>query len=105
LFNPNQTHFDVYTDKQSLFVISEIYYPPGWKILINGNPAEKIYKANHAVQAVVVPAGRHKIEVNFAPDSYQRNVQLALGSVSLIFLIILGSLIKHFLEVRRVKAV
>ncbi len=101
LFNPNQIHFKVFTDKQSLFVISELYYPPGWHILIDNEPVSKIYKTDHAIQSIIVPAGEHKIEVNFEPESYDRNIQYATGSLSLIFLIIIGSLIKQFLDKRK----
>lgn len=100
-FNPNQIHFNVYTDKQSLFVISELYYPPGWKILIDGQPVSKIYKTDHAIQSIIVPSGNHIVEVNFAPDSYVRNIQYAAGSMSLIMLLIIGSLVKLFLDKKR----
>lgn len=100
-FNPNQLHFNVYTDKQSLFVISELHYPPGWNILLDGKPVSKIYKTDHAIQSIIVPAGEHKVEVNFEPESYARNVQYAAGSLSLIFIVIAGSFIKQFLENRK----
>jgi len=99
--SPNHTHFKVYTDKQALFVISEIYYPPGWKILVDGQETKDIYKTNHAIQSIIVPAGEHTIEVNFAPDSYANNVQYAMGSLGFIYLVIFGSLIKNFLAARK----
>lgn len=101
LFNPNQTHFDVYTDKQSLFVISELFYPPGWKIYLDGKQVDKVYKTDHAVQSIIVPAGEHKIEANFDPDSFSNDIQLATGSLGIIYLVILSSLVKLFLDARR----
>ena len=101
LFNPNQTHFSVYTDKQALFVISELYYPPGWKILLDSHEVDNIYKTDHAVQSIVVPAGEHKIEVNFEPESYRNNIQYAMGSLGLIYLVIVSSFVKLFLDARK----
>ena len=100
-FNPNQLHFQVYTNKQSLFVISELYYPPGWKILLEGEPVSKIYKTNHAIQSVIIPAGEHKVEVNFEPESYENNVLYAAGSQGLLFLVIISSLVSTFLKNRK----
>lgn len=92
-YNPNGSVFDVYTDKTSLFVISELYYPPGWKIFIDNNEVENIYKTNHAIQSVVVPEGNHKIELRFEPDSYYDNIKLASISSFIVYLVIVSSLI------------
>ena len=75
-FTPNRVNFDVFTDKTALLVISELYYPPGWKIYIDNKQVDKIYKANHAIQAIVVPKGKHKIDIRFEPASYYRNIKL-----------------------------
>ena len=100
-FTPNHEQFDVYTDKQALFVVSEVYYPPGWKIFIDDVPVKHIYKTDHAVQSVVVPAGHHKIDLRFEPDSYYRNIKIASLSAGIIYLTILLSLIQLFLKRRK----
>ncbi|HID40414.1 MAG TPA: hypothetical protein EYP36_12985 [Calditrichaeota bacterium] len=87
-FNPNLREFEVYTDKPALLVLSEVYYPPGWKIEIDGKPVKKIYKTDHAIQSVVVPQGRHTVVMRFEPDSYYSNIRLAWVSVGIIYLII-----------------
>jgi len=94
-FTPNHSQYNVYTDKTSLFVISELFYPPGWKIDIDGKPVEKIYKTDHAVQSIVIPAGNHKIELNFEPDSYYRNVKISYASLGILYLVILFGLYKE----------
>jgi len=95
-FTPDQSSYDVYTSQQALFVISECFYPPGWKILIDQKPVEKIYKANHTLQAVVVPAGHHQIDLRFEPASYYRNVRYAWVALGLIYFIILAGSVNWF---------
>lgn len=88
-FSPNFSKYDVYTDKQALFVISEVDYPPGWKVYIDNKSGHKIYRTNHAVQSVVIPEGRHSVELKFEPDSFKRNVRISYASLSILYLIIL----------------
>jgi len=68
-FEPNKVDWEVSTDTQSLLVISETPYKPGWKAKIDGEEVE-IFIANHVNMAVVVPEGDHKVEFNFHPDSF-----------------------------------
>jgi hypothetical protein len=95
-FSPNYLGLDVYTDKTSLFVISELYYPPGWQIYLDNNRVEKIYKTNHAIQSIIVPEGTHKVELRFEPDTYKRNIKLSFSSLGIIYLIIILSIIKKY---------
>ncbi len=95
-FNPNKLSLDVFTDKTSLLVISELFYPPGWKIYIDGKEVDKIYKTDHAVMSVIVPEGNHKIDVICHPDSYFFYKNVSWAAVSIIYLIILVSLFFTF---------
>jgi len=87
-FNPNKLSMNVYTDKTSLLVISELFYPPGWKIYIDEKPAKKIYKTDHAVMSIVVPEGNHKIDVVCHPDSFFLYRKVSWASVGIIYFII-----------------
>ena len=97
-FDPNHIQFDVYTDKQSLFVISEMYYPPGWKIVVNDQPLEKIYRTNHAVMSFVIPAGQHTVRLDFDPDSFNNNIKMSYASTGILYIIVIVSLILMFRE-------
>jgi hypothetical protein len=92
-YTPNLVKFDVFTTNEALFVISDIYYPPGWKLYIDQHKSDKIYKTNHAVQSVIVPEGNHTVELRFEPDSYYHNVKIAYASVSILYLMIIISFI------------
>jgi hypothetical protein len=91
-FSPNRLEFEVFTDQAALFVISESYYPPGWKLYLDQELISDILRANHSMQAVIVPAGEHIIQLEFDPDSYHNNLSLARISSAIILLIILISL-------------
>lgn len=95
-FTPNTVILDVFNDKQSLFVISELFYPPGWKIFIANNRVEKIYKTDHALMSVIMPAGNHKVELRFEPESFYTNLNLSYASLGIIYLTLLYSLIDFY---------
>lgn len=95
-FTPNEEVYKVYTDQTSLFVISELFYPPGWKIFIDDSEVDKIYKTDHAIQSIIVPEGKHEIVVVFEPDSYYNNIKIAYASVGSLYFIILISLLLDY---------
>ncbi len=95
-FNPNEIQFEVYTDTKTLFVISEMYYPPGWKITVDNNPVDKIYKTNHALQSIVIPAGKHTVHLSFDPDSYKYFINVSYASAGILYIIVILSLIMIF---------
>ena len=58
---------DVQADRDSLLVISEVFYP-GWRITIDGRPAP-IMQANHVISATPVRAGNHQVRYFYDPAS------------------------------------
>ena len=87
--DPHNIEFDVFNDVQSLFVISETFYPKGWTAYVNDKPT-KIFKTNHVLRGIVVPSGKSKIELHFDPVSIRNthNVSLAFTLLSYLLLII-----------------
>lgn len=69
-YKTNHIELETYNDNTSLLVLSEIYYPAGWKAYINGVETE-IYKTNYILRSVVVPEGKNIIEFKFNPKSYR----------------------------------
>jgi hypothetical protein len=57
--------FDIRTNQNGLFVISELYYPDLQQVYLDGQRVDKVYKTNHAVQSVIVPEGTHTLEVRY----------------------------------------
>lgn len=60
-------------------VLSETYYPEGWSLTIDGEPA-KIYKTNYVLRGMNVPAGEHTLRMEFNPVSYIWGGRIAWAS-------------------------
>ncbi len=65
----NVITIDAETDQPSLLVLSEIYYPHGWKAFVDGNETQ-IYKTNYILRSVCVPKGKHTVEFRFEPAEF-----------------------------------
>ncbi len=74
-----------------LVVFSEVYYPYGWYVTIDGKPAEFI-RTNYITRAMIVPAGEHTIEWHFRPKAFDRGIQISYVASSLLLLLLFGGL-------------
>jgi hypothetical protein len=78
----------VYTSSTALLVLSEVYYPAGWKAYTDGNETE-IYKTNYILRSIVVPAGNHEVTFKFDPPMYTLGLNLSRAAWGVAFLCIL----------------
>jgi uncharacterized membrane protein YfhO len=62
----------------TLLVLSEVYYPAGWKAYVDGTETE-ILRTNYILRSVIVPAGKHEVEFRFDPPSYRAGWMLSNG--------------------------
>lgn len=79
--------------KDELAVFSEIYYPKGWQITIDGKPAAML-RVNYTLRALPVPAGMHTIEFRFEPHSIRITDTIAYGALLIMLLTALYLLLK-----------
>ncbi|MEN6444464.1 MAG: YfhO family protein [Candidatus Cloacimonas sp.] len=90
LFDMHNVKYDVATDKNSFLVVSEIYYPAGWKAFIDGKETE-IYPVNHILRGVKIPAGKHTLEMKFISKTYNLSLILSLtGILATVVLLAIG---------------
>lgn len=66
--------YKVKNQSQSLLVLSEIYYPAGWKAYLNQTEIP-IYPVNYILRGLVIPAGDHELELVFDPPSYRQSIR------------------------------
>lgn len=66
-YQADELEFKTESKTPQLAVISEIYYPKGWKMFLDDQEVPYI-KANYLLRAVHVPAGEHTVKMIFAPE-------------------------------------
>ncbi len=90
-YQPNHLSYQSSAPSEQLAVFSEIWYGPnkGWKAYIDGQPAEHI-RANYVLRAMRIPAGDHKIEFKFDPDTYNTGKLISAVTSSIVLAGLLG---------------
>jgi hypothetical protein len=89
-YQPNYLKYTSQNANKGLAVFSEIYYPKGWKITIDGKETEQI-RANFVLRAIEIPAGKHTIEFKFEPEVVRTGSSIALfSSIGMLVLLIGG---------------
>ncbi|MCH5226966.1 MAG: YfhO family protein [Muribaculaceae bacterium] len=82
-YAPNRLNYVSRTSKDNLAVFSEIYFPWGWTATVDGEKVP-IGRVDYVLRAMRVPAGEHKIEFVFDPESLKTTNGLAIVSLVLI---------------------
>ncbi len=83
-FAANRLVIETQTTAERFLVISEIAYD-GWQARLDGKP-HTLYRTDHTLRGLVVPAGAHTIELVYRPRSFRRGIWLAGGGIGLLLL-------------------
>ena len=76
-YEANELEFKSKSKTPQLAVFSEIYYPHGWKMFVDGKEVPYI-KADYLLRAVHVPAGDHNIKMVFDPEVIETGKWISL---------------------------
>jgi hypothetical protein len=85
-YQPNKLIYESESTYDQMAVFSEIYYPKGWKVTIDGEPADH-FRVNYVLRGMIIPSGQHKIAFEFEPDSYYLGKRIAFISTVILFIL------------------
>lgn len=89
-YQANELEFKTQSKTPQLAVLSEIYYPKGWKMFVDEKEVPYI-KADYLLRAVFVPAGNHTVKMLFEPEVITKGKTISLIAFGLFVLLsILG---------------
>ncbi len=88
-YQPNEITLKSQSKTPQLAVFSEIYYPYGWKMFVDGKEVPYI-KADYLLRAVHLPAGNHTIKMIFEPEVIEKGK--IFSSIALAVFIILSGI-------------
>ena len=87
-YNPNKLQYEYSASNKSFAVFSEIYYNPGWTVLLDGEKIE-FTKVNYLLRGLELPQGKGNIEFVFEPTSVKLG-QILTWISSILILALLG---------------
>lgn len=88
-YKPNHLQYQSNAKKDQLAVFSEIYYDKGWKAYID-DVLVPHFRANYVLRAMIIPAGKHKIDFKFEPEVFAIGEKVSFASSLLLILLVLG---------------
>lgn len=65
---PDRLSYTSECSVDKIAVFSEIYYPEGWHLYVDGKETE-IGRVNYTLRAAVIPAGKHTVKMEFVPEA------------------------------------
>ncbi|HSH51311.1 MAG TPA: hypothetical protein VK982_06275 [Bacteroidales bacterium] len=90
-YTPNEIELKINSDEEQFLVLSEVYYPEGWKAVTGEGIELQIQKTNHILRGMEVPAGDYTITMTFAPQTYYTSMTIVwIGNIVILLMIGLG---------------
>jgi hypothetical protein len=91
-YHPDTMTYQSETSKDRFAVFSEMYYPTGWNVYVDGEKVDEFIKTNYILRGLKVPAGKHEIQMIYEPQSILLGSKLGVFASILIFLLIASSI-------------
>ncbi len=88
-YTPEYIEYDASCSLPGTVVFSEVYYPHGWKAIVDGKEVDH-YRVNYLLRALNLDAGQHHIRFEFRPESVEKGNMLSMIFVVLLYLVIIG---------------
>ncbi len=98
-YRPDYLKYESNNPNLGFAVFSEMHYPNGWKVSIDGKSAEH-YRVNYALRGLRIPSGQHTITFTFEPEVVEMGSKIALGSNIFLGLVVIAGLVWSFIPKR-----
>jgi hypothetical protein len=92
-YEPEHITIDVTAQQDAYLVLTDAYYP-GWSATIDGQPAA-IERADIAFRVVKVPAGQHRVEMRYEPQSFRVGLLISIGAWAMVLLVVGVLSVRH----------
>ena len=90
-YAPNRLCYHYDSAEGGKAVFSEVYYPAGWKLVVDGKDEIAIDVHEGILRAAQLPAGSHDLVMSFEPESYSTGENISRACSILLILLALGS--------------
>ena len=72
---------------EQLIVFSEIYYPSGWEVFIDGEKSN-FFDINYLLRGMLIPEGKHEIDFFFSPEIVKTGINIRIITIIITFSLI-----------------
>jgi hypothetical protein len=79
---------------EQLIVLSEIYYPSGWEVFIDGEKSN-FFDINYLLRGMLIPEGKHEIEFFFSPEIVKTGINIRIITIIITFSLIVYMLYRE----------
>ena len=93
-YRADEIRLTAFTSHPALLVLSENYYPSGWKAFVNGRES-KIYKTNYLLRSIFLQPGNHKIIFRFYPKAFTVGLWMSLTTAALVLSLMVAVIYVH----------
>lgn len=90
-YHPENLSYESNSASGGFAVFSEIYYNDGWNAYIDDKQVDHVC-ANYILRGLQIPAGKHKVEFKFEPQTYATGKMLSNTFSGLIYLLLIGTI-------------
>jgi len=99
----NNIKYESSCNGNRLAIFSEMFYPKGWKVKIDGQKAS-FFRANYILRAMIVPQGKHIIEFCYEPQSAKIGATTSIASsIVLAIILIISAILQTITTIKRKK--
>ena len=102
-YSPNEVDYHFKGKGNQMAVFSEIYYPKGWNVYIDGKKMP-YFRTDYVLRGMILPAGDYDIQFRFQPVSYRVGNNISMASSAILLLLLLGMGVKEFMRRKQANA-